>query len=139
MLRAHVSFVQPIDKYPQKLAGESGNDGVPEMIVVGGIEVYDNNIGKLYERSQTADYVSVYAPSFKINCANANGGLRIREEVAGTSHGKLRVQSSSICDFRGVSKANTSQRPHKWLGWPLTSLASLITKIICTTTTADRG
>ncbi|KAI4241695.1 MAG: hypothetical protein L6R42_011193, partial [Xanthoria sp. 1 TBL-2021] len=84
-------FNKPIDKYPQRLAGESGNDGVPEMIVVGGIEVYDGNIGKLYERSQTADYVSVYAPSFKINCANANGGLRIREEVAGTSHASAQV------------------------------------------------
>ncbi|KAL8890233.1 MAG: hypothetical protein Q9215_002572, partial [Flavoplaca cf. flavocitrina] len=70
-----------VDKWPALFAGEEGNNGIPELIIVGGIEVYRGRNGKLWDRSQTAPFVSVYAPSFIINCADGKGGMRNRLEV----------------------------------------------------------
>ncbi|KAL8882518.1 MAG: hypothetical protein Q9198_000498 [Flavoplaca austrocitrina] len=70
-----------VDKWPALFAREEGNNGIPELIIVGGIEVYRGRNGKLWDRSQTAPFVSVYAPSFIINCADGKGGMRNRLEV----------------------------------------------------------
>ncbi|KAL8924380.1 MAG: hypothetical protein Q9172_002727 [Xanthocarpia lactea] len=92
----------PINQWPALFAGESGNDGIPQLIIVGGIHVYDGRNGELWERSMTAPFVSVYAPSFKINCANGKGGYRIREEVTGTSFAAAQV-SGMAAYFLGLS------------------------------------
>lgn len=60
--------------------------------MVGGVEVYDDKNGNLWDRSRVGTpengvTVDVYAPSYLINCANNAGGFRIREEVTGTSLG----------------------------------------------------
>ena len=46
----------------------------------------------------TAPFVSVYAPSFVINCADGKGGLRNRQEVTGTSLGKPRLKIATRHD-----------------------------------------
>ena len=83
---------QAINQYPQLFKGLSGNDGIPELIVVGGVEVYDDKTGHLWPRGRVRTDennvdIDVYAPSYLINCANNKGGLRNREEVTGTSLG----------------------------------------------------
>ncbi|KAL8891539.1 MAG: hypothetical protein Q9192_005730 [Flavoplaca navasiana] len=75
-----------INQYPQLFKGLSGNDGIPELIVVGGVEVYDDKTGHLWPRGRVRTDennvdIDVYAPSYLINCANNKGGLRNREEV----------------------------------------------------------
>ena len=60
--------------------------------MVGGVKVYDDKNGNLWDRSRVGTpengvTVDVYAPSYLINCANNAGGFRIREEVTGTSLG----------------------------------------------------
>lgn len=85
-------IAQPINQYPTLFAGQSGDDGIPELIVVGGVEVYDDKNGNLWERSRLGTpengvTVDVYAPSYLINCANNEGGFRNRQEVTGTSLG----------------------------------------------------
>ncbi|KAI4219561.1 MAG: hypothetical protein L6R40_008718 [Gallowayella cf. fulva] len=95
-------FRQPIDSYPQLFAGESGNNGIPELLVVGGIHVYDGKYGQLWERSATADYVQVYAPSFAINCADGSGGLRNPAETTGVSMAAAQV-SGMAAYFLGLS------------------------------------
>lgn len=88
---------QPINQYPQLFKGQSGNDGIPELIVVGGVEVYNDRTGYLWPRGRVRTDennvdIDVYAPSYLINCANNKGGLRIREEVTGTSLGSRNLQ-----------------------------------------------
>ncbi|KAI4283434.1 MAG: hypothetical protein L6R38_002156 [Xanthoria sp. 2 TBL-2021] len=97
----------PINQYPTLFAGQSGDDGIPELIVVGGVEVYDDKNGNLWERSRLGTpengvTVDVYAPSYLINCANNEGGFRNRQEVTGTSLAAAQV--SGMCAyFLGLS------------------------------------
>ena len=109
-----------MDKWPALFAGEEGDNGIPELIIVGGIEVYDGRNGQLWDHSQTAPFVSVYAPSYLINCANNTGGMRDRLLTTGTSFGKLYLVMMNQ-DANG-----TSQPLHKSLEWLLTLLGSLL-------------
>ncbi|CAO1602019.1 hypothetical protein XANCAGTX0491_005655 [Xanthoria calcicola] len=97
----------PINQYPQLFAGQKGDDGIPELIVVGGVEVYDDKNGNLWDRSRVGTpengvTVDVYAPSYLINCANNAGGFRIREEVTGTSLAAAQVSGMGAY-FLGLS------------------------------------
>ncbi|KAL8652221.1 MAG: hypothetical protein Q9226_004358 [Calogaya cf. arnoldii] len=100
-------IAQPIDQYPQLFAGQSGDDGISELIVVGGVHVYNDKTGDVWERSKVGTpgngvTVDVYAPSYLINCANGTGGFRDREEVTGTSLAAAQV--SGMCAyFLGLS------------------------------------
>ncbi|CAL8579771.1 hypothetical protein XPA_005502 [Xanthoria parietina] len=102
----------PINQYPQLFAGQKGDDGIPELIVVGGVEVYDDKNGNLWDRSRVGTpengvTVDVYAPSYLINCANNAGGFRIREEVTGTSLAAAQV--SGMCAyFLGLSSLSAT-------------------------------
>ncbi|KAL8673770.1 MAG: hypothetical protein Q9168_001831 [Polycauliona sp. 1 TL-2023] len=91
-----------VDKWPTLFAGEEGDDGIPELIVVGGIEVYDFKNGKLWDRSQKAPYVDLYAPSYLINCVDGAGGMRNRLETTGTSFAAAQV-SGMAAYFLGIS------------------------------------
>ncbi|KAI4278331.1 MAG: hypothetical protein LQ337_001100 [Flavoplaca oasis] len=97
----------PINQYPQLFKGQSGNDGIPELIVVGGVEVYNDRTGYLWPRGRVRTDennvdIDVYAPSYLINCANNKGGLRIREEVTGTSLAAAQVSGLGAY-FLGLS------------------------------------
>ncbi|KAL8996677.1 MAG: hypothetical protein Q9169_003849 [Polycauliona sp. 2 TL-2023] len=94
-------FNAKVDKWPTLFAGEEGNDRIPELLVVGGIEVYDGRNGQLWDRTQYAPYTSLWAPNFLINCVDGTGGMRNRLETTGTSFASASV-SGMAANFLGI-------------------------------------
>ena len=74
--------------------------------MVGGV----TNEGKLWDRSQVADFVKVHAPSFEVNCADGKGGLRNHREVTGTSVGMCLCLSCSPALFFDSTFINVLQQ-----------------------------
>ena len=87
---------QPVDQYPQLLAYPSNGQppAVPNMMVVGGVTVAEENRGNRWDGSRVdppgtnPPVITLYAPSFHINVPRKDGGWRNPNEVQGVSYGR---------------------------------------------------
>jgi hypothetical protein len=71
----------PVDGYPGLYGDPNSAVAVPQLLVVGGVD----KTGGLYSKSQTASWVTLFAPAVDIHCATSDGGTKPNSR--GTSDG----------------------------------------------------